>query len=206
MSDELGQKLHDEVVRLQERVKYNRALALEYLNNPKLSETQHECAVIAHVQETIVVRLQSLLDLYWPGEYHTFVQEDNMNTTQSLAGTGKSYCQFVVEVSGGEWGQPKKIELIEKVGGGCGGYTKEQRTELKNFNLPVALPAGRYTMQAKVVEAPKSGGCGGYGTKPGSAHIQFKRPANTPAFVQGNRDYGWAWESSSAELLAALLK
>lgn len=196
---DLGQALHDEIVRLGNLVEFN----LKMWRRPDISaEVRHEYFVIAHVQESLADRLQLILHEIDTGEYHTTVQEDNMNAVKSLANTGVDYCQFIVEVVGGEWGQPDTVALIEK-SGSCGGGT-EKRIPLTNFALPVALPNGKYTMQAKVVEAPKTGGCGG--VKPGQAHIQFARPFGTPSFVKGNRSYGWAFETNSPELIAALLK
>lgn len=200
----LRQELHDETVRLQERAKYNRALFVAWSEIPELKDEAHEIATVAHIQETIVIRLQSLLDQTEADEYQPS-KENKMNTVKSLAGTGKDYCQFQIEVSGGDWGQPKKIELVDKVSGGCGGYATEKRTPLTDFALPVNVPNGKYTLQAKIAVAPTSGGCGGYAAK-GQAHVQFPRPAGTPTNVKGNRDYGWAFETNSAELIAALLK
>jgi hypothetical protein len=185
----LEQALHDEIVRLERRVECNRAMARAI---PDMEDSAHEHFAIAHVQETIVIRLQSLLHQYDQASIPT--KEIEMNAVKSLAGTGKDYCGFEIEVSGGEWGVPKSAALISN--GGCGGT---KRVALTGFELPAALPNGKYAMQAKVVEA--DGGCGAAKTV---AHVQFHRPANTPSFVSGNRDYGWAFETKSPELIAAL--
>lgn len=138
----------------------------------------------ARVQQAAVDRLRLLLFPNDKANTHPDQEEAMLKNVKSLAGTGKDYCQFQIEVRGGAWGIPVSYYLVEN--GGCGGTKK---TALTNFAIPTNVPEGTYTLQAKVT----GGGCG----EPKGLHVQFKAP------VSGNRSYGWAFETTSPQLRAA---
>jgi hypothetical protein len=109
-------------------------------------------------------------------------------TVKSLAGTGKDYCEFIVEVANGFRGKPQTATLVTSCG--CGNI---MRAPLENLELPINFPPGMHKLQAKLI--------GGYGDKR-QAHIQFRAPPG----MAGNRSYGLAWDSDDAVLIAELSK
>lgn len=183
----MSQSIADEIEQLRARIEFNRRAAQELAHDPDVA---HDYWVVAHTLDTVVDRLQRIQD--GVGEYH-YSKEKAMNKVKSLAGTGKGYCQFTIEVAGGDWGQPRQYFLVQN--GGCGAT---KRIPLTGLDLPVAPPAGKYTMQAKLVST--DGGCGEKSST--YAHVQFPFPNGVE--VEGNRDYGWAFETESPELIAAL--
>lgn len=188
----LRKDVYLEIVRLRERVKFNRDFSRA------LGEGGHDEAVIAHIQEVLANRLQRILDDHTP----IYVPKEDIimgKSVQSLAGTGKSYCQFTIRVSNGYFGAASSISLVEQTGGGCGEPKSEKLVALTDFAFPVNVPDGDYTVQA-IRRGGNGGGCGSSG-EPAYAHVQWQTAKGGAA---RNREYGFAFDVKSPELLARL--